>query len=92
MTTTNNFYSRRRILSLAAAASAAALSSACAGTQPIVAQDQEGNGVLQFWSNHPGSSREIEQQLVAAWNQENPQHPAELIDGGSNYAELAQKI
>ncbi|MDO4253169.1 MAG: ABC transporter substrate-binding protein [Rothia sp. (in: high G+C Gram-positive bacteria)] len=92
MTTTNNFYSRRRILSLAAAASAAALSSACAGTQPIVAQDQEGSGVLQFWSNHPGSSREIEQQLVAAWNQENPRHPAELIDAGSNYAELAQKF
>ncbi|WP_237224201.1 ABC transporter substrate-binding protein [Rothia nasisuis] len=84
---------RRSALSLAGLAAATAALSACAGTGSGTASaQQEGNGTLQFWSNHPGSSRDIEQQLIDAWNAANPDTPAELIDGGKNYEELGQKF
>lgn len=84
---------RRSALSLASLAATTAALSACAGTGSGVTQtQQEGNGTLQFWSNHPGSSREVEQKLVDAWNQANPDTPAEMIDAGKNYEELAQKF
>lgn len=47
---------------------------------------------LQFWSNHPGSSKDVEQKLIDAWNSANPDTPAQLIDGGKNYEELGQKF
>ncbi|MGD7733314.1 ABC transporter substrate-binding protein [Propionibacteriaceae bacterium G57] len=53
---------------------------------------QEGNGTIQFWSNHPGSSKEIEQKMIQAWNTANPDTPATLVDGGANYEELGQKF
>ena len=84
---------RRSVLSLAGLGIAATALSACAGSGGgASSQQQEGNGKIQFWSNHPGSSRDIEQKLVDKWNQANPDHPAELIDGGKNYEELGQKF
>ncbi|WP_425307977.1 ABC transporter substrate-binding protein [Ammonicoccus fulvus] len=49
-------------------------------------------GPIQFWSNHPGSSKAVEEQIIAAWNQANPDSPVTLVDGGSNYEELGQKF
>lgn len=84
---------RRSVLSLAGLAATTAALSACAGTGTGTASaQQEGNGTLQFWSNHPGSSRDVEQKLIDAWNAANPDTPAELIDGGKNYEELGQKF
>lgn len=86
--------SRRGILSIAGLTISTAALSACAGTgsSSDSSKKDEGSGPLQFWSNHPGSSRDMEQQLIDAWNKENPDHKAELIDGGANYEELGQKF
>lgn len=82
---------RRTLFTLTGASLGAVALSACAGTGGG-ASNQTSDGPLQFWSNHPGSSRDIEQKLVDAWNKANPDTPAELIDGGANYEELAQKF
>lgn len=84
--------SRRSILTLAGLGLTTAGLSACAGTGGSTTSNQEGSGTLQFWSNHPGSSRDVEQKIIDAWNAENPDHKAELIDGGANYEELGQKF
>lgn len=80
---------RRSLFGLAGAGAASYALSGCSsqgstGTSP--------DGPLQFWSNHPGSSKEYEQALIDLWNAANPDTPAELIDGGANYEELAQKF
>ena len=77
--------SRRGILSLAGLTISTAALSACAGTGSSSSSEDKGNGTLQFWSNHPGSSRDIEQKLIDKWNKDNPDTPAQLIDGGANY-------
>ncbi len=84
--------SRRSVFTLAGLGLATAGLSACAGTGGSASQQQEGSGTLQFWSNHPGSSRDLEQKLIDAWNEANPDTPAELIDGGADYEELGQKF
>ncbi len=86
--------SRRTFLTVAGAtASFAALGglSACAGTGGA-ASAQESDGTIQFWSNHPAKSQDTERKIVEAWNAANPDTPAQLIDGGANYEELAQKF
>ncbi|SDB95756.1 sn-glycerol 3-phosphate transport system substrate-binding protein [Raineyella antarctica] len=86
--------SRRSFLTWAGAtASVAALGglSACAGTGGSAA-GQEGDGTIKFWSNHPAKSKDVEQKIIDAWNAANPKTPVQLIDGGANYEELAQKF
>lgn len=83
---------RRSVFTLTGIGLATAALSACAGSGSPAAGSQEGNGTLQFWSNHPGSSKEVEQKLIDAWNKVNPDTPAQLIDGGKNYEELGQKF
>lgn len=90
MTTLN----RRHLLGLAGLGAATLALSSCAGAgdKGEGEKKQESSGPLQFWSNHPASSKKIEQQLVDAWNSANPDTPAQLVDGGKNYEELAQKF
>ncbi|GAA1486705.1 ABC transporter substrate-binding protein [Brachybacterium fresconis] len=85
---------RRSLLGMAGAGSAALALGACAGgsTSAGGGGGEEGDGTLQFWSNHPGSSKDIEQAIIDAWNEENPDTPAKLIDGGASYEELGQKF
>lgn len=87
-------FSRRSLLGMAGAGSAALTLAACAGgsTSGSGGGGEEGDGTIQFWSNHPGSSKEIEQKLIDLWNEENPDNKAVLIDGGANYEELGQKF
>lgn len=80
--------SRRGLLGATGAGAAAMALAGCSQE----ASGQEGNGTIQFWSNHPGGSKELEQAIVDAWNAENPDTPAALIDGGANYEELGQKF
>lgn len=47
---------------------------------------------LNFWSNHPGGSLEVEQELINRFQAENPDVTVNLIDGGANYEEIAQKF
>jgi sn-glycerol 3-phosphate transport system substrate-binding protein len=56
------------------------------------ASGQSSTGPLQFWSNHPGSSKAIEEAIIADWNGANPDIQVQLIDGGSDYEELGQKF
>lgn len=85
---------RRNLFAVSGFGLAAAALAGCAGTggSGAASSQQNNDGPLQFWSNHPGSSRDIEQKLVDAWNKANPDTPAELIDGGANYEELGQKF
>ncbi|MDF0528447.1 ABC transporter substrate-binding protein [Tsukamurella sp. 8F] len=90
---------RRAFLGLAAAATAS-LAAACAGTGSSGGGSGSGGSggasggpiTLQFWSNHPGTSKSIEQKLIDAFQQANPNIKVNLVDGGKDYEELSQKF
>ena len=82
---------RRLFLTLAGASTVTATLAACAGGGSG-SQGDEGTCTIQFWSNHPGSSKDLEQAMIDAWNKANPDSPAELVTAGSSYEELAQKF
>ncbi|MBO1030797.1 ABC transporter substrate-binding protein [Tessaracoccus sp. SD287] len=81
---------RRKVLGAAGAGAAAMALGGLAGCGSD--SGQEGSGTIQFWSNHPGTSKEVEQKIIDAWNAANPDTPANLVDGGANYEELGQKF
>ncbi|WP_026926590.1 ABC transporter substrate-binding protein [Granulicoccus phenolivorans] len=86
---------RRGFLALAGLSAAAAtvgLSACAGGTGSTAGDGQKGNGTLQFWSNHPGSSKALEEQLIAEWTKQHPDVPVQLVDGGSSYEDLATKF
>lgn len=82
---------RRNFLTLAGGVAAAATLTSCAGTGSAPVQKGE-EGVIKFWSNHPGKSKDLEQKLIDAFVAANPGTKVELVDGGANYEELAQKF
>ncbi|MBT9257016.1 ABC transporter substrate-binding protein [Phycicoccus sp. MAQZ13P-2] len=87
-----NNVTRRGFLGLAGVAGAAGLS-ACAGTGTSATSDQGGDGTtLELWSNHPGNSKPVEQELIAAFQKANPGITVKLVDAGKNYEEVAQKF
>lgn len=95
----NIILSRRGALGLGVITAASATLAACAGGSTNAGGGgngggggQESSGPLQFWSNHPGSSQDIEQEIISAWNDANPDTPVELVTGGADYEELAQKF
>lgn len=47
---------------------------------------------ISFMSSHPGTSQPVEQALIDAFQQENPDIKVDLITGGANYEEVAQKF
>lgn len=47
---------------------------------------------ISFMSSHPGKSRDTEQKLIEAFQAANPDIKVNLITGGSNYEEVAQKF
>ena len=87
---------RRGFLGLAGAAGVAAGLAACAGTGSAPSASGGGGaaagGPLQFWSNHPGTSKDTEAKLIEAFQKANPGITVSLIDGGKNYEEVAQKF
>ncbi|GAB2537049.1 ABC transporter substrate-binding protein [Brachybacterium huguangmaarense] len=83
--------SRRGLLGAATAGAGALALSACAGTGGGEAQGGDATK-LQFWSNHPGSSKEIEQKLIEGFQSANKDITVTLIDAGKNYEEVAQKF
>lgn len=95
--------SRKHFLSLAGASLGAAALAACAG--PSTSGGPAGNTVssvdwskikpaatISFMSSHPGKSREPELKLIEAFHAANPDITVNLITGGSNYEEVAQKF
>lgn len=90
MTTT---FTRRLVSGVATLSIAALALTACAGTGGGSDSGEEAAAEkIVFWSNHPGSSKDVEQEIIAEWNEENPDLPVELVDAGANYEEVAQKF
>ena len=95
-------FDRRRFLELAGLGSAALALAACGGpsTGPAAttaAADNDFTNVkpapsIDYWSSHPGQSREVETQLVAAFNAANPGITVNLITAGATYEDIAQKF
>ena len=87
----------KRLGAAALAALTAVSLTACAGGSTSDGGNGGGNAAgdenkIVFWSNHPGKSRDLEQELIDAFEKENPDLSVELVDGGANYEELAQKF
>ncbi|MGN0101163.1 MAG: ABC transporter substrate-binding protein [Dietzia sp.] len=96
-----NPLTRRGFLGVLGAATAATTLTACAGTGSDSGTDGGtgggasgggDTGTITFWSNHPGTSKELEQEIIDAFEAENPDLKVNLVDGGSNYEEVAQKF
>ena len=88
-----NEFSRRGFLGLAGAAGIAGLS-ACAGTGTAPSSGGGGapSNTIEFWSNHPGNSKPVEQQIIKAFEAANAGLKVKLVDAGKNYEEVAQKF
>lgn len=87
---------RRNFLALAGLGAAGATLTACAGTSSTSTDSKKSDGgkvtELTWWSNHPGKSKDIETELIKRFNEKNPDIKINLIDGGKNYEEVAQKF
>jgi sn-glycerol 3-phosphate transport system substrate-binding protein len=47
---------------------------------------------ITWWSNPPGQSQAVEEQLIAAFNEEHPEITVNLVTAGANYDEVAQRF
>ncbi|MCA0156912.1 ABC transporter substrate-binding protein [Tsukamurella sp. M9C] len=90
-------FTRRGFLVTGLAATAA-VAAACAGSGSGGGSSNSGSGgsggdiTLRFLSNHPGSSKATEQALIDEFQKANPGIKVELLDGGKNYEQVAQKF
>lgn len=85
---------RRGFLGLAGAAAAGVTLSSCAGTGSSPSGSTSGAGAvtqLDFWSNHPGQSKDVEQALLTAYEKATGVK-VKLTDAGKNYEEVATKL
>ncbi len=93
-----NPVNRRLFLGLLGASAATVTVAGCAGSGGGDTSGGGGGGAessadtITFWSNHPGDSKEIEEQLIGIFQNENPGLTVNLVDGGKNYEEVAQKL
>ncbi|MDQ2757300.1 MAG: extracellular solute-binding protein [Actinomycetota bacterium] len=87
-----NELSRRGFLGLTGAVGFASLA-ACAGTgtAPTAAGGGASN-TIEFWSNHPGTSKPVEQAIIKDFEAANSGLTVKLVDAGKNYEEVAQKF
>lgn len=86
---------RRSLLGLGGGALVAAGLSACAGTGTSANDNGGGtasSNTIDFWSNHPGKSKAVEQKIIADFEKANPGLKVKLTDAGKNYEEVAQKF
>ena len=93
---------RKRIAAAGLATITALSLTACAGGSTTGGNDSSSTGdsnassgddnKIIFWSNHPGSSKDVELEMIEAFEKENPDLDVELVDGGASYEELAQKF
>ncbi|KXP11258.1 ABC transporter substrate-binding protein [Tsukamurella pulmonis] len=90
-------FTRRGFLVTGLAATAA-VAAACAGSGSGGGSSDSGSAggggdiTLRFLSNHPGSSKATEQELIDAFEKANAGIKVELLDGGKDYEEVAQKF
>jgi sn-glycerol 3-phosphate transport system substrate-binding protein len=87
---------RRGFLATSLAATAA-FAAACSGSGGGSGSSTNSGGSggdikLQFLSNHPGSSKALEQAIIDDFQKANSGITIELLDGGKDYEEVAQKF
>ncbi|MGW4088920.1 ABC transporter substrate-binding protein [Nocardia sp. NPDC004750] len=82
---------RRGFLGLTGALTAGAALTACAGTGGGGKQSGDAK-TLTFWSNHPGTSKELETELIRRFHEKYPDLTVNLVDAGKNYEEVSQKF
>lgn len=95
-------FNRRSFLSLAAAGAGAVSLAACSGpsTETTTGQTEEEldfAGVtpaseITFWSNHPGQSQEVEQQIIDRFHASQSDIRVNMVTAGANYEEVAQRF
>lgn len=83
---------RRGFLGLTGAAVATAGLTACAGIGGPPSDSGGDPRIIRFWSNHPGTSKKVEGELIARFQAAFPELRVRLIDAGRNYEEVSQKF
>ncbi|GIG37880.1 ABC transporter substrate-binding protein [Cellulomonas pakistanensis] len=96
---------RRSTLAIAAAVAGTTLAlTACGGPSTAASSDEteaaeatdwsqvEPASEITWWSNHPGQSQAVEEQLIADFEAENPDITVNLVTAGANYDEVAQRF
>ncbi|GGC02420.1 ABC transporter substrate-binding protein [Cellulomonas carbonis] len=78
-------------LALAACAGTGSTTSEGSGVRGATPADGDAVQELTFWSNHPGDSKEVEEELLAAFEEETG-IAVNLVTAGANYEELAQRF
>ncbi|GAA1644888.1 ABC transporter substrate-binding protein [Georgenia ruanii] len=96
--------SRRSVLQAGGLGALALTLAACAGPavgDDATAADEEENvdwasitpaEEITWWSNHPGASKPIEEEIIKRFNAEHPEITVKLVTGGANYDEIAQRF
>lgn len=83
---------RRSFLALMGLTGAGATLAACAGTGGSAGKAESDPNTIVWWSNHPASSKAVEEELIRRFEEANPDLKVRLVDGGANYEEIAQKF
>lgn len=87
---------RRRFLQAAGLALAGGMLGGCAGVGRGAPDNTADDGRpierLEWWSNHPGGSRDVELELIARYEEQHPGITVTLVDAGKDYDEIAQKF
>ena len=47
---------------------------------------------IDFWSNHPGKSQDVEKSIIEKFHAKFPDIKVNLVTAGANYEEIAQKF
>ncbi|KAA0019413.1 ABC transporter substrate-binding protein [Antrihabitans cavernicola] len=85
------YINRRGFLGLTGAVAAGAALTACAGSGSGGSSSGDSK-TINFWSNHPGTSTDVEKELIKRFEAKFPDLKVNLIDGGKNYEEVSQKF
>ena len=94
---------RRGVLGLAGLGAAGLGLAACSGpstapageSSPTPTTDYSGvepAASITFWTNHPGKSQPVEQELIRGFNVEHPEIAVNLVTAGATYDEISQKL
>lgn len=59
---------------------------------PAAAGGGGSSNTIEFWSNHPGTSKPVEQAIIKDFEAANSGLTVKLVDAGKNYEEVAQKF
>ena len=94
---------RRHFLGLAGLGAGAAALAACGGPSTAGTADAvdtatiDFSGVkpaasIDFWTNHPGKSQDVEKAIIEKFQAKFPDIKVNLVTAGANYEEIAQKF